>query len=209
MIIHVLLCFLLADIPFSQAIKNCKNKFFCFTQEQTFEKEMVKRERISLESFVAHFNTEEACSDYLFQMKWPNGFACPRCNHRHFYKKTSRRLPLNECASCHHQASLTVSTVMESSRTSLQKWFLAFYLVSRPHSISTIQLMKKIHVTYKTAWSMLHKIRHALGEEDASVLLSGFIQVQDACSGKILHSIYHRQSKEHLFLVGAVMNEGN
>jgi transposase-like protein len=164
---------------------------------------------VGFESFIARFHLEETCADYLFHIKWPNGFACPRCNHHHFYKMTTRRLPLYECASCHHQASLTVGTVMEGSRTSLQKWFLAFYLVSQPQSINAIQLMKRIQVTYKTAWSMLHKIRHALCEEDTSVLLSGFIQVQDACSGKKLHSVYHRQPKEHLFLVGAEMNEKN
>jgi transposase-like protein len=169
--------------------------------------EAVEMDLIGLESFVAHFDTEDTCADYLFQIKWPNGFVCPRCERRHFYKTTTRRLPLYECATCHHQASLTVGTIMEGSRTSLLKWFIAFFLVSQPHSINALQLKKRIQVTYKTAWSMLHKIRHALCEEDASVLLSGIIQVQDARSGKKLHSVYHRQPKEHLFLVGAVMNE--
>jgi transposase-like protein len=166
-------------------------------------------EFVSLESFVARFHTEEACAEYLFQTKWPNGFACPRCDHRHCYKTTTRRLPLYECASCHHQASLTVGTVMEGSRTPLQKWFLACYLVSQPDSINAIQLMETIHVTYKTAWSMLHKIRHAIGEEDASVLLSGLIQVQDTSNGRRLYSNDYRQPKELLFLVGASMNVNN
>jgi transposase-like protein len=169
----------------------------------------MKKDYVSLESFVARFDTEDACADYLFQVKWPNGFICPRCDHRQFYKTTTRRLPLYECAHCHHQASLTVGTVMEGSRTSLVKWFIAFFLVSQPHSINATQLMKQIHVTYKTAWSMLHKIRHALCEEDTSVLLSGFVQVHDACSGKELYSVYERQPKERLFLVGAAMNEEN
>jgi transposase-like protein len=164
---------------------------------------------VGLDSFVARFSTEEVCTDYLFQIKWPNGFTCPRCDHRHFYKLTTRRLPLYECASCHHQSSLTVGTVMEGSRTPLQKWFLAFYLVSQPHSVNAIQLMKTIHVTYKTAWSMLHKIRHALCEEDASVMLSGYIQVQDASYEKQSHSIDERHPKERMFLVGSAMNEEN
>ncbi|MFV0266758.1 MAG: transposase, partial [Draconibacterium sp.] len=25
------------------------------------------------------FQTEENCWDYLFQMRWPDGFVCPRC----------------------------------------------------------------------------------------------------------------------------------
>jgi transposase-like protein len=162
-----------------------------------------------LEPFVARFDTEEACAEYLFQIKWPNGFVCPRCNHRHFYKITTRRLPLYECSQCRHQASLTVGTVMEGSRTSLLKWFIAFFLVSQPHSINAIQLMRKIHVTYKTAWLMLHKIRHALCEEDASVLLSGLVQVHDAYYGNKHNSYYESQPNKQLLLVGATMNENN
>jgi transposase-like protein len=164
---------------------------------------------VTLESFVTRFNAEEACADYLFQIKWPNGFVCHRCDHHHFYKTRTRRLPLYECAHCHHQASLTVGTVMEGSRTPLQKWFIAFYHLSQPHSINALQLKEEIHVTYKTAWSMLHKIRHALREEDASVLLSGFVQVHDACFGIEHNSVYERQPKEKLFRLGATMNGEN
>jgi hypothetical protein len=117
--------------------------------------------------------------------------------------------PLYECAHCHHQASLTVDTVMEGSRTPMQKWFIAFYHLSQPHSINAFQLKEEIHVTYKTAWSMLHKIRHALREEDASVLLSGFVQVHDACRGIEHNSVYQRQPKEQLLLLGATMNGEN
>jgi transposase-like protein len=171
--------------------------------------EAVEMELVSLETFTSLFHTEEACADYLFQIKWPNGFVCPRCDHHHFYKTTTRRLPLYECAHCHHQASLTVGTVMEGSRTPLQKWFIAFYHISQPNSINAFQLKEEIHVTYKTAWSMMHKIRHALREEDASVLLSGFVQVHDACYGLEHNSVYERQPKEQLLLLGAAMNGEN
>jgi transposase-like protein len=165
-----------------------------------------ERELVSLESYVARFNSEAACADYLFQIKWPNGFICPRCNHPHYYKTTTRRLPLYECAHCPHQASLTVGTVMEGSRTPLQKWFIAIYRLSQPHSINAFQLKEEIQVTYKTAWSMLRKIRHALREEDASILLPGFVQVHDACYGNEHNSLYERQPIEQLFLLGATMN---
>ena len=31
--------------------------------------------------FEARFATEEACRDYLFRLRWPDGFRCPRCGH--------------------------------------------------------------------------------------------------------------------------------
>ncbi|MCP4988627.1 MAG: transposase [Colwellia sp.] len=35
----------------------------------------------TLEEFEARFSREEACRDYLFQLRRPNGFSCPRCVH--------------------------------------------------------------------------------------------------------------------------------
>src|SRR5581483_3683360 len=89
-------------------------------------------EGLSIDEFLARFDTEEACADYLFHIKWPNGFICPRCDqHRDYYTITTRRLPLFECHHCHHQTSLTVGTVMEGSHTALRKWFVALFLVSQ------------------------------------------------------------------------------
>lgn len=86
---------------------------------------------LSIEQFQMHFSSEKACIDYLYQKKWPNGFSCPRCEHRYAYLTITRRLPLYECCHCRHQASLLSGTIMEGSRTKLSKWLLAIFLVSR------------------------------------------------------------------------------
>ena len=103
----------------------------------------MKENRLSVEEFEARFQTEEDCADYLYQVKWPQGFRCPRCGHNHAYPLTKRRLPLFECANCHYQASLTVGTVMEGSHTALRKWFLSFFLISSPCGINATQLNEK------------------------------------------------------------------
>ncbi|MBU0717880.1 MAG: transposase, partial [Planctomycetes bacterium] len=33
----------------------------------------------ALLEFEARFATEEACREYLRQLRWPGGFVCPRC----------------------------------------------------------------------------------------------------------------------------------
>ena len=33
----------------------------------------------TLEEFEGRFATEQACREYLMQLRWPRGFACPRC----------------------------------------------------------------------------------------------------------------------------------
>src|SRR5665647_854920 len=87
--------------------------------------------------FLARFQSEESCIDYLVNMKWPHGFSCERCSCRSVYRTETRRLPLFECADCRYQASPIVGTVMEGSSTPLHKWFLALYLISQ-ESIKTV-----------------------------------------------------------------------
>lgn len=53
--------------------------------------------------------------------------------------------------------------MFEGSHVPLKKWFLAIYLfLSHKKGISSMQLHKDIHVTQKTAWFMLNRIRHNL-----------------------------------------------
>jgi hypothetical protein len=33
----------------------------------------------TLAELEARFSSEEACREYLFQLRWPDGFRCPRC----------------------------------------------------------------------------------------------------------------------------------
>lgn len=127
----------------------------------------------TLEELYRRFPTESACADYLVQWKWPHGYSCPRCHHHSAYMTKTRRLPIYECRACRHQTTLTVGTVMEGSRTPLRKWMAAFWLFScAQDGINAVRLRSIIQVTYKTAWSMLHKIRAAVSHADAKKRLS-------------------------------------
>ncbi|WP_036626564.1 hypothetical protein, partial [Paenibacillus macerans] len=64
------------------------------------------------------------------------------------------------------------------------KWFQALELFLLEGGISALRLSKVIRVAYKTAWSMLHKIRHAVGEFDARELLSGDVKVNSDQYGR-------------------------
>ena len=57
--------------------------------------------------FEARFATEEACRDYLFALRWPNGFRCPGCGHERAWPV---RKVWFECARCGRQTSVTAGT---------------------------------------------------------------------------------------------------
>lgn len=127
--------------------------------------------------FQEQFSTEEDCVSFLYDVKWPNGFVCPACSHDKAYTIQSRRLPLYQCCACKHQTSITAGTIMEKSRTSLRKWLTAIYFVSlQTCNPNATQLCKIIDVTYKTAWSISHKIRQAISTSDNELSLLGNIK---------------------------------
>jgi hypothetical protein len=161
------------------------------------------------QSFQDRYTKEEDCVATLFQAKWPNGFSCPRCNHRQAYIIHSRRLPLYQCCSCRHQTSLTVGTIMEGSRTPMRKWLSAFFLISLVDSdVNAVQLQEYIQVTYKTAWAMFHAIRQVISKVDSKKLLSGTIKGGIGFCGQIPYNPTSiRDSQEKPVIFGASLNE--
>jgi hypothetical protein len=58
-----------------------------------------------LDHFPVSCSTEAECEDYLIQLRWADGFHCPRCDHECFYKIETRKL--FECRECRTQVSVT------------------------------------------------------------------------------------------------------
>lgn len=111
---------------------------------------------------VNYFNSSQTCIEYLTQLRWSGKPTCTFCNHEKIYelKGATKRY---KCAKCRKQFSVIKGTIFENSPISLQKWFVAIYLItSHKKGISSVQLAKDLSVTQKTGWFILHRIRHAL-----------------------------------------------
>lgn len=117
---------------------------------------------LTILEFQQRFGTEDACREYLFASRWPDGFICPACGGRDAGAKTRRHLWV--CTACGRQTSITAGTVMHKTRLPLRTWFWASYLVSTFHpGISAKQLQRQLGVgCHETAWAMLHKLRGAM-----------------------------------------------
>ena len=73
------------------------------------------------------FSTEQACREYLFGLRWPDGFRCPRCEAGESWALQSGRV---QCACCGYQVSMTAGTVFQDTRTPLTVWFRAMWLLT-------------------------------------------------------------------------------
>lgn len=137
---------------------------------------------LSFTQFIKRFPDEKACVEYLYSVKWPQGFECPVCGCRHGYTLKNRRQ--YQCARCRHQASLTANTVMHRSHLPLTKWFWAIYLAAcDKRGISALALAGKIEVCYETAWNLLRRIRAAMEMRDEHYVLQGIVEFDDSYFG--------------------------
>ena len=143
---------------------------------------MAKQKSLTFMEFKKKFNGEEACRTHLFEMRWPDGFRCPKCKNQSYYFITTRNL--FECTSCHYQASVTVGTVMEKTHIKLEKWFWAIYFVGNDkRGCSAVMLSKELEISYKASWFMLHRIRKAMKDRDSDYMLAGVVELDDAYFG--------------------------
>ena len=136
----------------------------------------------TLDEFYRAFPTERRCWEVLRRMRWPEGFRGPRCEGRKAHRLRSRGLW--QCAACRYQASLTAGTPFHGTRVPLRTWFLAMFFLGRhKQGISALQFQRDAGLgSYKTAWTLLHKVRSALLPHPL-VRLEGDVEVDETYIG--------------------------
>jgi transposase-like protein/ribosomal protein L37AE/L43A len=107
------------------------------------------------------FGSEEACTSYLAQRRWPEGFCCPHCQGADPWRM-GRGLWL--CRQCRKQVSVKSGTVFADSRLPLTDWFRAmWHVTSQKNGASALGLQRVMGWgSYETAWTCLHKLRRAM-----------------------------------------------
>lgn len=127
------------------------------------------------------FSTEEDCREYLFQLRWPDGFVCPRCQSDSCWVASRGRIV---CSACRHQTSVTAGTIFENARKPLRLWFRAiWHVTSQKNGASAASIQQVLGLrSYQTAWTWLHKLRRAMvrpGREK----LNGVVEVDETFVG--------------------------
>lgn len=131
--------------------------------------------------FEKRFSSEEACRDYLFQIRWPDGFKCPRCQHTQAWFING---DLYKCKNCSFKSSVKTGTIFQDSRKPLRMWFRAmWYITNQKHGISALGLQRALGIgSYHTAWEWLYKFRHAMVRPGRDHI-SGTIEVDETYIG--------------------------
>jgi len=152
------------------------------------------------------FSTEEACLAYLSQLRWPEGFVCPRCGHG---KGWALGRATVQCQACSHQASVTAGTIFHRTRLPLTLWFRAIWWVtSQKTGTSALGLQRVLGLgSYETAWTWLHKLRRAMVRPGRQ-RLCGRVEVDETYWGGAESTVRGRETQKKALIVIAAEEDG-
>lgn len=130
--------------------------------------------------------SEDEARDYLESLHWPEGPICPHCGSLRVMALTGKscRPGLRKCHDCRKQFTVTVGTIFERSHIALRHWVYAITrMCASKKGISAHQLHRELGITYKAAWFMFHRIRHAFKDPDPGATMTGVVEVDETYVG--------------------------
>lgn len=160
----------------------------------------------TLLAFEPRFATEAACRAYLFTLRWPGGFVCPRCEGGQAWATVHHRWV---CTACRHQTTATAGTIFQDTRQPLGLWFRAmWHVTSQKNGASALGRQRVLGLGhYLTAWSWLHKLRRAMVRPGRD-RLGGEVEVDETYVGGLAEGPRGRGSQNKALVAIAAEQEG-
>lgn len=134
---------------------------------------------------------ETPAVEFMEKQRWGSRPACPRCGDTDVAQVKdsnggrSKRF-LWRCHGCKKQFTVRLGTVFEDSRIPLRIWCYAFWRAcASKKGISSLQISRECHITYKSALFLMHRIRYAMSGPKQHEKLRGTVEADEAyCAGK-------------------------
>lgn len=116
---------------------------------------------ITLQSFNKFFTSEDDCQQYLFELKWKEGFRCRKCGCTKNYKGRTRFYM--RCQLCGYDESATANTMFHKLKIPLLKAFgMSFRLSVSKKGMSTNELAREFSINQKSSWLFKRKTQEAM-----------------------------------------------
>jgi len=143
-----------------------------------------------------YLSDNKRCREYYALLRWGGNPICPHCNAVKPYLLKSGKY---RCSSktCKMDFSVVKGTIFEKSKIPLATWMGAVYLLSgHKKGISSLQLGRDLGVSPKTAWFLLHRIRHIMGDPDPEPLDASFVEVAETWVGGKFGNMHGKKRKK-------------
>lgn len=116
------------------------------------------------QKFDRTFTCENDCREYLFNMKWRNGYQCKKCSCKEHGKgRTPQHL---RCKNCGYDESPTIDTWFHNLKFPLLKAFnILFELSLNTSGVTCNYIAGRYSLNPKTAWKFMKKMQLAMGAD--------------------------------------------
>ena len=127
--------------------------------------------------FNKRFPDDNACYQYIADIKWASGFVCKKCGHENYCagrKPCSRR-----CTRCKYDESPTSGTMFDKCKFSLHIAFhLVFKISTKKKGMSSTELSNEFDLRQTTCWEFKWKIQQTMRSSKQHPL-KGTVYVDD------------------------------
>lgn len=124
------------------------------------------RTGMTVMELLKRFPDEAAAEQWFEDQRWPNGERfCPDCGSTNYQVVASRKPMPYRCRDCRQYFSVRKGTAMQSTKLGLQKWAIAFYMMTTGlKGTSSMKLYRKVGIRQATAWFLMQRIREGFME---------------------------------------------
>lgn len=135
------------------------------------------------------FPTEQSAIDHLTAIRFGNGLFCALCgcaDEGKVKRMASAGVPTNQykCYACRGKFTVKVGTIFQDTKLPLRTWFAAIWMITNhPKGIASTTLATDLGITQKTAWFVLHRLRHAARTDSFNAPLKGEVEVDETYIG--------------------------
>jgi len=151
--------------------------------------------KLTINQFKDKFPDEDACLDYLFQIKYKKLQACTECGGMEKFQRVKDRRAY-QCPLCSHQLYPTANTVFHKTTTPLHYWFTAIYLFTTTRNgVAAKELERVLPICYKTALRMAHQIKKLM-HDNSSDLLTGEVMMDEVHIGGLQENMHKSKRKK-------------
>ena len=168
---------------------------------------MEKRfESLTIFEFQELFPDDKSCTDYLANIKWGNGYVCPKCGNTKSCK--GHKEHIRECTKCNYLASPTSGTLFHKVKFPLLKaFYIVYYISTNKKGISSTELSRKLGLRQKTCWLFKQKVMHGM-KSSGNHKMQGKVEVDETVIGGQEEGVVGRKNKKKRLVVFAIEKKG-